>query len=95
MPQAEGSGIWQHYSIRDGLPDMKIECLFTDSRGMLWIGTHDRGAVRFARVVQIHFADGCSLNFVDLSEPVAADSAGDTSGVRAKKGYRLRMLPDE
>ena len=47
MSQANGSGIWQHFSIRDGLPDMKIECLFVDSRGMLWLGTHDRGAIRF------------------------------------------------
>ena len=26
---------------------MKIECVFEDSEGMLWIGTHDRGVVRF------------------------------------------------
>jgi len=52
-------------------------------------------AAVFARIVQIHFADGSSLNFVDLSEPVAADTAGDTSGVRAKKSERLRILPDE
>ena len=42
-----GAGVWEHFTVRDGLPDMKIECLFEDSRGMLWIGTHDRGAVRF------------------------------------------------
>ena len=43
----EGQGIWEHFTMRDGLPDMKIECLFEDSRGVLWIGTHDRGVVRY------------------------------------------------
>ncbi|MFA6108920.1 MAG: sigma 54-interacting transcriptional regulator [Candidatus Latescibacterota bacterium] len=33
--------------MRDGLPDLKIECLFEDSSGGLWIGTHDRGVVRY------------------------------------------------
>lgn len=45
---AEGLGIWEHFTVRDGLPDMKIECIFEDSRGVLWIGTHDRGVVRYA-----------------------------------------------
>lgn len=31
--------------MRDGLPDMKIECIYEDSKGLLWIGTHDRGVV--------------------------------------------------
>ena len=43
----EGEGIWRQFTIADGLPDMKIECLFADSRGNLWIGTHDRGVVRY------------------------------------------------
>ena len=47
IQKARGSGVWEHFTIQDGLPDMKIECLFEDSRGYLWIGTHDRGAVRF------------------------------------------------
>jgi len=42
-----GAGIWEHFTMRDGLPDMKIECIFEDSRGVLWIGTHDRGVVRY------------------------------------------------
>ena len=42
-----GSGVWEHFTVQDGLPDMKIECLFEDSQGMLWIGTHDRGVARF------------------------------------------------
>ncbi|MCC7263834.1 MAG: sigma 54-interacting transcriptional regulator [Candidatus Latescibacteria bacterium] len=43
----QGLGIWEHFTMRDGLPDMKVECVFEDSRGMLWIGTHDRGIVRY------------------------------------------------
>ena len=31
--------------MRDGLPDMKIECLFEDSLGNLWIGTGAKGVV--------------------------------------------------
>jgi DNA-binding NtrC family response regulator/ligand-binding sensor domain-containing protein len=46
MPSA-GLGVWEHFTMADGLPDMKIECVFEDSRGILWIGTHDRGVVRY------------------------------------------------
>ena len=42
-----GIGIWDHFTMRDGLPDMKIECVFEDSRGIIWIRTHDRGVVRY------------------------------------------------
>ena len=42
-----GTGIWDHFTVRDGLPDMKIECVFQDSQGVIWIGTHDRGVVRY------------------------------------------------
>ena len=45
--KAEGRGIWQHFTMREGLPDMKIECIAEDSQGVLWIGTHDRGVVRY------------------------------------------------
>ncbi|MEW6755906.1 MAG: sigma 54-interacting transcriptional regulator [Candidatus Latescibacterota bacterium] len=42
-----GAGVWEHYTMRHGLPDMKIESVYEDSRGALWIGTHDRGVVRY------------------------------------------------
>ena len=42
-----GRGVWQQFTIQDGLPDMKIECLYEDSQGILWIGTHNRGVVRY------------------------------------------------
>lgn len=43
----EGTGVWEHFTVRDGLPDMKIHCLLEDRQGMLWIGTEERGVVRF------------------------------------------------
>ena len=42
-----GIGVWERYAIQDGLPDMKIECVFQDSHGSLWIGTHEKGVVRY------------------------------------------------
>ncbi len=33
--------------MQDGLPDMKVECVYEDSRGVLWVGTHNRGLVRY------------------------------------------------
>ena len=60
MDPAEGQGVWTHYTVRDGLPDLKIECLYEDRDGYLWIGTHDRGAARFdgVRFTTVTRADG-------------------------------------
>lgn len=30
---------YKQYTLRDGLPQMQITCLFQDSRGYLWVGT--------------------------------------------------------
>ena len=35
--------VWEHFTIRDGLPDMKIECIYEDSQGLVWVGTHEGG----------------------------------------------------
>lgn len=45
---SNGVGVWEHFTVEDGLPDMKIECIFEDSHGVLWVGTHDRGVVRYS-----------------------------------------------
>ncbi|MBI2504210.1 MAG: sigma 54-interacting transcriptional regulator [Candidatus Latescibacteria bacterium] len=46
MPKAyHTTGVWEHFTVQDGLPDMKIECVFEDRNGRLWIGTHDQGVV--------------------------------------------------
>lgn len=39
--------MWEHFTLADGLPDLKIECLFVDSQGNLWVGTRERGVARF------------------------------------------------
>ena len=44
----EYSGIWEHFGVKNGLPDMRIECVFEDSQGMLWIGTRAKGVVCYA-----------------------------------------------
>ena len=36
-------GVWRQYTVRDGLADMKVECLCEDSRGRLWVGMHNGG----------------------------------------------------
>jgi ligand-binding sensor domain-containing protein len=35
----------RHYTVVDGMTDMKVECVFCDSGGRLWVGTHDRGVL--------------------------------------------------
>ncbi|MBT7863309.1 MAG: hypothetical protein HN712_23535, partial [Gemmatimonadetes bacterium] len=42
-----GRGVWEHFTVLDGLPDMKVECLAEDRDGMIWVGTHDGGAARY------------------------------------------------
>ncbi|MBT7914671.1 hypothetical protein HN588_12270, partial [Candidatus Bathyarchaeota archaeon] len=44
----EFTGVWDQYVTQDGLPDMRIECLYQDSNGIIWVGTHARGVVAFS-----------------------------------------------
>ena len=48
IPRSNGVGVWEHFTVEDGLPDMKIECILEDNQGVVWIGTHDRGVVSYA-----------------------------------------------
>jgi ligand-binding sensor domain-containing protein len=50
---------YRHYSIGDGLPQMQVMSLLSDSRGYLWIGT--KGGV-------------CRYNGKDFEQPVNTDS---------------------
>jgi hypothetical protein len=43
----EALGLIDHLGIRDGLLDLKIECLYIADCGDLWIGTQSRGIVKF------------------------------------------------
>ena len=40
-------GLWQLFSVRDGLPSGWIDALLQDRRGDLWIGTHGGGVARY------------------------------------------------
>jgi DNA-binding NtrC family response regulator/ligand-binding sensor domain-containing protein len=64
--EMNAKGIWEHFTVIEGLPDMKIECICEDSRGVLWIGTHDKGVVAFKEGVFRAFTvrDGLSGNGV-------------------------------
>ncbi len=41
------SPMWERFTVRDGLPDLKIECLFIDRTERLWLGLHHGGLVHF------------------------------------------------
>ena len=45
--RVQGRGVWEHFTVLDGLPDMKVECLTEDRDGKIWMGTHDGGAARY------------------------------------------------
>lgn len=47
MHPSIGTGVWEKFTLRDGLPDMKIECISGDGESGLWVGTHDRGLVHY------------------------------------------------
>ena len=48
MTRIQYTGVWDQFGVADGLPDMKIECLFEDSQRTLWIGTRSKGLVRYS-----------------------------------------------
>ena len=47
IASAASIGIWNQYGADAGLPSLKIEAIFEDSHGVLWIGTHDQGVVYY------------------------------------------------
>ncbi|MFT7693097.1 MAG: ligand-binding sensor domain-containing protein, partial [Candidatus Latescibacterota bacterium] len=59
-------GVWEHFTMSEGLPDMKIESIYEDSNNTLWIGTHDKGVVAFKEGVFQSFTvrDGLAGNGV-------------------------------
>ena len=38
---ALSNGRWQTFKVQDGLPSDRVNCLFEDSSGVLWVGTDD------------------------------------------------------
>ena len=47
----------------------------------------------FAQISTIQFADGTSMQVINQSDPLAASSSGDTSGVEAASGSQLNVVP--
>lgn len=37
-------GLWSHYTVFDGLAGMRVEDVYQDSQGFVWIATADGGA---------------------------------------------------
>ena len=69
------AGVWSRFTIEDGLPDTRIECLYQDRRERIWIGTSDRGVACFDYKAFATFThqDGLSGNGV---RSIVEDAAG-------------------
>jgi signal transduction histidine kinase/ligand-binding sensor domain-containing protein/CheY-like chemotaxis protein len=67
-------GLWQTYSVIDGLPDETVRAIYQDKSGYIWIGT-GKGAVRYDGQTFTHFtsADGLPHDHVLA---IAEDAAG-------------------
>ncbi len=46
----------------------------------------------FAQISTIQFADGTSIQVINQSDPVAANSSGDTSGIDTNPGQKLNVV---
>ena len=95
-PASEGFGIWQQFTVRDGLPDMKIESLFEDSDGAMWIGTHDRGVVRYDGYEFETFSRGEGIGgdgvFSILQDPDGDMWFGTNTGITRYDGERFEQI---
>ncbi len=58
------SATWRLYGRDDGLPENALNCIAVDSRGVLWLGTQDRGLWSF---------DGSQFRAFGLEMPFAPD----------------------
>ena len=69
------AGVWSCFTIEDGLPNTRIECLYQDRHDRLWIGTSDRGVACFDHKTFATFThqDGLSGNGVRI---IVEDAAG-------------------
>lgn len=84
-------GVWEHYGVRDGLPDLKVECVFEDSRGELWSGLHNGGLVRYRRdAFEIVGGDGGPEGVYSILEAPDGDLwCGTSDGIWRWDGQRL------
>ncbi len=59
------SGAWRLFGRDDGLPENALNCIAVNSKGMLWLGTQDRGLWSF---------DGSQFRAFELEMPSAPES---------------------
>jgi len=62
------SGAWRLFGRDDGLPENALNCIAVDSRGVLWLGTEDRGLWSF---------DGSQFRAFELEMPLAPESVSE------------------
>jgi PAS domain S-box-containing protein len=66
---------FRNYSLKDGLPQSEVTCMFEDSKGYLWMGTNGGGVSRF---------DGSSFTNYGTKDGICSDFitgiCEDTSG---------------
>jgi len=59
-------GLWQSFSIQDGLPESMVSAIFEDSQGRLWFATYEGGVCLFdgAQFTTFTVDDGLPSNFI-------------------------------
>ena len=89
---------YKQYTLRDGLSQMQVICMFQDSRGYIWIGTKG-GINRFNgdEITSYTFNDGLASDYiVDIAE----DSTGTIwlstrKGLTCFDGEKIMAFPSE
>ncbi len=74
LPRGQRQGLWQTYSVIDGLPDETVRVIYQDKSGYIWIGTV-KGAVRYDGQTFTHFTSADGLPH-DHILAIAEDAAG-------------------
>lgn len=76
-PPFASSYSYKQYTAEDGLPDMMISCIFQDSRGFIWLGTHT-GLVRFDGKRFEAVVSGSETSIVRITEAPSGNIHGYT-----------------
>ncbi len=80
---------YRRYTTQDGLPQMLTECLYTDSKGFVWIGTLS-GFARYDGFRFQTFLSGREENIIRMYN----DDKGNFSALGFRKRYQLKTGSD-